>query len=262
MPGNEAPGQQAEGRNGDSIVEPFGPWMMAPRRGRKPNNGRVNTSDLNRNREFTGAGTSRFHILSQVPNEGGHHVHEACTDFPSTSRQPFISASNPTFTAKIDNTIQILARQKLQNKTVVIRNQSRKPNAPVVPTSNPFQPSDLSIRDEDINLLPHANQQSNSHSFPQKVSSNQRVVSFATTLDPTKHTVVFCSPPTLLNGDVREVATDHIERQGPDPQHLVDPPDDHNTSRVKEGGHVCNHPTVPMNGMDGDEMTDDEILMT
>ncbi|XP_024041874.1 uncharacterized protein LOC127898858 [Citrus sinensis] len=117
MPGNEAPGQHAKGCNGDSTVEPFGPWMMAPRRGRKPNNGRVNTGDLNRNREFTGAGTSR------------------------------------------------------------------------------------------------------------------------------------------------EVATDHIERQGSDPQPLADPPNNHNTSRVKEGGHVCNHPDVPMSGMDGDGMTDDEISM-
>ncbi|KAK9209900.1 hypothetical protein WN944_002269 [Citrus x changshan-huyou] len=261
MLGNEAPGQHAVGSNGDSNVEPFGPWIMAPRRGRKPNNGRENASDLNRNREFTGAGTSRFHILTQVPDEGGHHVHEACTDFPSTSRQPFISASNPTFTAKTDNTIQILARRKLQNKTVVTRNQSRKPNVPVVPTSNPFQPSDFSIREEDITLLPHANQKSNSHSFPQKVSSNQCVVPFATTLDPTKHTMVFCAPQTLLNGDVREVATDHIERQGPDPQHLADPPDDQNTSRVKECGNACNHPAVSMSGVDGDGMTDDGISM-
>ena len=74
-----------------------------------------------------GAGTSRFHILTQVLDEGGHHVHEACTDLPSTSRQPFIPASNHTFTAKTDHTAKTLARRKLQNKTVVVRNQSRKP---------------------------------------------------------------------------------------------------------------------------------------
>ena len=57
------------------------------------------------------------------------------------------------------------------------------------------------------------------------------------------------------------MATEHIERQGPDPQHLVDPPDDQNTLRAKEGGNAYTHPAVPMSGVDGDGMADDEDSM-
>lgn len=52
----------------------------------KPNSGKESTGDSNRNREFAGAGISRFQILAQVPDEGGDPVHAAYTDFPSTSR--------------------------------------------------------------------------------------------------------------------------------------------------------------------------------
>ena len=70
--------------------------------------------------------------------------------------------------------------------------------------------------------------------------------------------MVFCSSQTLPNGDIKEVAMDHIERQGPDPQHLADPPDDQNTIRMMEGGNAHTLPTVPMIDDDGDEMADDE----
>ena len=60
MPGNEAPAQQDVSRKDDDNVVPFGPWMIATRRGRKPNSGKENISDLNHNREHAGAGTSRF----------------------------------------------------------------------------------------------------------------------------------------------------------------------------------------------------------
>ena len=61
---NETPGQQAVGSNIDNNVELFGPWIIATRRGRKPNFGKENTRDSNYYREVTGAGTSRFHILT------------------------------------------------------------------------------------------------------------------------------------------------------------------------------------------------------
>ena len=64
MPGNEAPGQHEVFSNDDRNVEPFRPWMIATRRGRKPNSGKENTGDSNRNREFIGAGTLRFQILA------------------------------------------------------------------------------------------------------------------------------------------------------------------------------------------------------
>ncbi|KAK9204200.1 hypothetical protein WN943_014458 [Citrus x changshan-huyou] len=120
MPGNEAPAQQDVGRKDDDNVVPFGPWMIATRRGRKPNSGKENISDLNHNREHAGAGTSR---------------------------------------------------------------------------------------------------------------------------------------------DVRKVATKHRDRQGPDPQHLADSQDVHNISCVKEVGNAHTHPAVPMSGVDGDGMSDDEDSM-
>lgn len=261
VPENEAPGQQAVGSNGENNVELFGPWMIATRRGRKPNIGKENTGDSNRNREFTGAGTSRFHILSKVSDEGGNHVHEACPDFPSTSRQPFMPASNHTFTARADTSAKTMARRKPQNKAVAARNQSRKPNVPVTPTCNPLQPSVFSTREKEISILPHANRSFEPHIFPQKASSNQLVAPFATTLDPSKHTVFVCSSQTLPNGDERDVTAEHIERQGPDPQQVADPPDDQTIHRVNEGDSAHNHPVVPINGVDGDGMVENEVEM-
>lgn len=57
------------------------------------------------------------------------------------------------------------------------------------------------------------------------------------------------------------MATDHMERQGPDPQHLVEPPDDQNTLRVPEGGNTHTFPAVPMVGDDGDGMADEDDSM-
>lgn len=57
------------------------------------------------------------------------------------------------------------------------------------------------------------------------------------------------------------MATKHIDRQGPDPQHLADPQDVHNISCVKEVGNAHTHPAVPMSGVDGDGMSDDEDSM-
>lgn len=182
---------------------------------RKPNSGKLSFGDLNRNRELAGAGTSRFQILAQVPDEFENPVHAAFTDIPSTSR-PFIPTSNPTFTSKRETTAKTLARRKPHTKAVAARTQSRKPNVPVNPICNPSQLSGLNIRENDINPLPHANHNLNSNVIPQQASSNQYVSPLATTVDPAKHTVVFCSSQTLANGDVREVATEHRERQGPD----------------------------------------------
>ena len=261
VPENEVTGQQAVGSKGDNNVELFGPWMMATRRGRKPNIGKENIGDSNRSRDFTGAGTSRFHILTQVSDEGGHHEHEACPDCPSTSRQPFMPAANPTFTARADISAKSTARRKLQNKAGVARNQSRKPNIPITPICNPFQPSAFRSREKEITILPHANQSFEPHIFPQKVSSNQLVAPFVTTLDPSKHTMVVCSSQTLPNDNERDVTVDHIERQGPDPQPVADPPEDQTIHRVNECDIAHNHPAVPMNGVVGDGMAEDEVEM-
>lgn len=163
MPGNEVLAHQDVGCNDNSNKESFGPWMIATRRGMKRNSGKENFGDLNRNRELARAGTSRFQILAQVPNECENHVHATFTDIPSTSRQPFIPTSNPTFTSNREIKAKTLARRKPHTKAMVARTQSRKPNVAVNPICNPLQPSGLNIRENDTNPLPHANYNLNSH---------------------------------------------------------------------------------------------------
>ncbi|XP_024038345.1 uncharacterized protein LOC112097376 [Citrus clementina] len=101
---NEALAQQEVGHNDDNIVEPFGRWMIATRRCRKSNSGKENINDSNRNCKHAGAGTSRFQILAQVTDECENPVHAAFTDISSTSRQPLLTISNPTFTSNKDIT--------------------------------------------------------------------------------------------------------------------------------------------------------------
>ncbi|KAK9205125.1 hypothetical protein WN943_015392 [Citrus x changshan-huyou] len=216
-PGNEFSGQQEVGRKDDSNMEPFGPWMIATKRGRKPISGKEIAGGSNRNREFAGTGISRFQILAQVSDEDGNDGHAACTDLPSTSRQPFTLVTNPMFTSNTRNTAKTLARRKSYNKNVATRSLNRKPNAPTSSTFNPFQPSAFNTREENMTPLPHANQNSNPHTLPQTGYNNQMFPPLETTLDPIKHTMVFFCSQNIPNGDTREVATDHIERQGPDP---------------------------------------------
>ncbi|XP_015386679.1 uncharacterized protein LOC107177421 [Citrus sinensis] len=101
---NEALAQQEVGHNDDNIVEPFRRWMIATRRCRKSNSGKENINDSNRNCKHAGAGTSRFQILAQVTDECENPVHAAFTDISSTSRQPLLTISNPTFTSNEDIT--------------------------------------------------------------------------------------------------------------------------------------------------------------
>ena len=54
---------------------------------------------------------------------------------------------------------------------------------------------------------------------------------------------------------------EHIERQGPDPQQVADPPNDQTIHQVNEGDSAHNHPVVPMNGVDGDAMVENEVEM-
>ena len=76
-----------------------------------------------------------------------------------------------------------------------------------------------------------------------------------------KHTMVFCSSQILPYGDVNGMGTEHRDREGLDPEHLVDPLDDHNVSIVNAFEHAYTHPIVPMSGDDGNEMSDEEVSM-
>ncbi|KAK9224924.1 hypothetical protein WN943_009964 [Citrus x changshan-huyou] len=181
------------GSKDDSNEEPFGPWMIATKRGRKPYSGKEITGGSHRNREFARTDISRFQILDQVSDEYENHGHAACTDLPSTSRQPFIPTSNPIFTSNPGNSVKTLARRKPHNKAVAAKPQSGTPKALATSTVSPFQPSAFNTREEVITPLPHANQNPKLNTFPQPAYNNQTVIPIETTLDPTKHTVVFCS---------------------------------------------------------------------
>lgn len=52
-----------------------------------------------------------------------------------------------------------------------------------------------------------------------------------------------------------------MERQGPDPQQLAEPPDDLNILQGTEGDNAHTHPAVTMVSDDGDGMADDEDSM-
>ena len=129
------------------------------------------------------------------------------------------------------------------------------------PIQNPFQLNAFHIRENGINSPPHANPNHNPRPIPQFGLSNQQFSPLATTFDITKHTLGFCSSQTLFSGDVRDMANAHRYQQLPDPQLLIDPLDDHNTSHVNEVENPHIHPVVPMSGVDGVEMSDNEDSM-
>ena len=82
----------------------------------------------------------------------------------------------------------------------------------------------------------------------------------ATTLDPKKHTVVFCTTQDSLYGDVGEAASEHRDQLGLEFKHLSDPPDAHNTPRVNDGNGQA-HQAVVMGENDGEEMSEEEDSM-
>ncbi|KAK9225954.1 hypothetical protein WN943_010999 [Citrus x changshan-huyou] len=67
--------------------------MIATRKGRRFNSGKEINNGLNRNRENTGAGVSRFQILEQASDDREHPTHAAMNDIPSTSHQ--LNTANP-----------------------------------------------------------------------------------------------------------------------------------------------------------------------
>lgn len=187
--------------------------MIATRKRRKPNSSKENISDSNRNHKPIGVSASRFQILSQVSDECVNLVHAAPKDIPSTSRQPLIPILNLTFTSNNDTITKTLARHKRHTKAVATKSHNRKPTTLMNPIQNPFQSNVFHIRENDINSPPHANPNYNPRLIPQFDLSNQQFFPLATTFDPTKHTVVFCSSQTLLCRDVRDMATTHRYQQ-------------------------------------------------
>ena len=157
MQHQEVLAHQEFGCHDASIVEPFGPWMIVTRKGRRTNNGMENNSELNRNREPFGASTSRFHILAQVSDEREDPAPAVVKDIPSTSRQPHMPTLNPTFTSHQETITRTSARRKPYNKVVVTKPQGRKPTTSMNPFQNPFQSSVFTTSEKDVNPTPHAN---------------------------------------------------------------------------------------------------------
>ncbi|XP_052288754.1 uncharacterized protein LOC107176124 [Citrus sinensis] len=57
---------QEDGRSKDTHFEPFGPWMVASRRGRKIASGKETVGEPNQNRSIQGNTVSRFQVLEQL----------------------------------------------------------------------------------------------------------------------------------------------------------------------------------------------------
>ena len=240
-------------REDAATIELFDPWMIVTRKERKPNNGQ--------NCEPSGVSESWFHILAHMSDVHENPVHGASTNIPSTSRQPSLSSLNPIFTFNNDTIVKPPVRRQQNPKTVALKPQNRKPSTLINTTRNPFQTNTLHIREKKIITTPHANPSQIPCPIPHVDSNNQQALSVTTTLDPTKHTVVFCSLQILPYGDVKGVGTEHRDREGLDPQHLADTLDDHNVSIVNAFEHAYTHPVVPMSGDDGNEMSDEEVSM-
>ncbi|KAH9782115.1 DUF4283 domain-containing protein [Citrus sinensis] len=146
-------------------------------------------------------------------------------------------------------------------KSAASKPPNRKPFTPMNPTRNPFQTTALHIREKTIISTPHDNPSQIHCPITHAAPNNQQTPHVATTLDPTKHTVVFCSSQILPYGDMKGVGTDHRDREDLDPQPLADPPDDHHVFTVNAFEHAYTHPVVPMSGDDGKEMSDEEFSM-
>ncbi|KAK9193105.1 hypothetical protein WN944_003802 [Citrus x changshan-huyou] len=255
------PAHQDGGCHDASTIEPFGPWMIVTRKGRKTNNGKENSSEPNRNREPFGANTTRFHILPQVPEEREDPAPAMFLDILSTSRQQALPTLNPTFTTHKENLIRTSTRSKLHNKAAGTKTQNRRPPTPMNPIQNPFPSSALNMREKEVNFSSHANPNSNPFVTSPRAPSNHQVSHLATTLDPTRHTVVFCSPQTSPPGIVRDEVTEYRTRQEPDPQHMADPPDVHTTPCVNEVENAQTQPVQPLSSVEAAGMSDDEDLM-
>lgn len=130
-------------------------------------------------------------------------------DIPSTSRQPPLPTLNPTFTAHKETITRTSVRSKLPNKAAVTKTQSIRPTTPMNPIQNLFQSSVLNMRENEVNFPPHANPNPTPFVTSHIAPSNHQVSHLATTLDPTRHIVVFCSPQTFPPGIVRDEVMEH-----------------------------------------------------
>ena len=112
-----------------------------------------------------------------------------------------------------------------------------------------------------MNHTPHVNRNPTSFVTSRFAAKFQQASHLATTLDSTKHTVVFCSPQTLPPEDGRDLDIEHRARQGTDPHHTSDPPDAQNMNDAITVGKAFTHPEQSRNGANEAEMSEEEESM-
>ena len=75
---------QEDGRSEDTHFEPFGPWIVASKRGRKLASGKETVREQNRNRSIQGNTVLRFQVLDQIHEENFNRVIPEIHAFPDT----------------------------------------------------------------------------------------------------------------------------------------------------------------------------------
>ncbi|KAK9202633.1 hypothetical protein WN944_017845 [Citrus x changshan-huyou] len=221
-----------------------------------------NNSDLHRNRELFGASNTRFHILAQATDEHEEPAAAMVKDIPSTSRQPPMHILNPTFTSHQETITRNGIRRKSRNKAVFTKPQVKEMATSMNPFQNPFPSSVHTISAKDVNSTPNANRNPTPFVTSQAAPDHQQVSHIATTLDPTKHTVVFCSPQTVHPRKGKDAFIEHRARQGLDPQHTSDPPDDRNIACDNVVEKTYTHLEQFMSGAEEAGMSEEEESMS
>ena len=249
-----------------SHLEPFGPWMIVSKRGRRLNAGKENGDVFNRNRMHQGTHVSRFQVLAQIPEETAngaptepHVLPEIPGHFQATN-----SNSNPntiTFRANLSKSANRWQQRKKAAMSIQNRPEASTSNNPFQNTNFIQDPSNSLTNDARYNS--HANPSFIFHPFTHATSASHTTKSIPITLDPTKHTTVFCSPqpntPPRLNSDTNVwPAATHHDRPPPHSSHPNDPPDDMSGSITENNEndpleHALTETDVVENGMSEDE---------
>ncbi|KAK9200019.1 hypothetical protein WN944_015214 [Citrus x changshan-huyou] len=139
----------------------------------------------------------RFQVLAQIPEETFDRIPSKPYVLPDTPCQFQATTSNinpSKIPVKANLSKSATRRQQRKNDAAIIQN---RPEAST--SNNPFQHTDLihapsTSHKNDVHGTSHANPSLTPRHFPHATSTSHITNPISTTLDPTKHTVVFCSP--------------------------------------------------------------------
>ncbi|KAL9437499.1 hypothetical protein AB3S75_023378 [Citrus x aurantiifolia] len=222
--------------------ESFGPWMIASRRGRRPNTGKENGDVLNRNQMPQGAHVSKFHVLEQINEENSEEVPtepQLTADIPG-QLQAANNNSNPsmiTFRANLSRS----ATRRQQRKNAAMHRQ-HQPEAST--SKNPSQNTGLNraplnSHTNDAKHLSHANPTFTFRPLTHAYPTSHNTISIPITLDSTKHTAVLCTPqpnaPLEQTNDITvELEAGQSYRYNLCSSHPNDPPDNIRNSSTED----------------------------